>query len=49
MNPISLYNSELVVSDDISTNLFWWGIFMEAQGLNFNNNIPYQDDKSTTL
>ena len=49
MNVGSLTESELVSIADVLGMLLWCKYFMEAKGYTIENNILYQDDKSTIL
>ena len=42
-------NFELVGVDDASRAILWTRLFMEAQGYEIEENILYQDNKSTIL
>ena len=45
----STCEAELVVADDASTKILWTKMFLEAQGYKVQENILYQDNKSTIL
>ena len=45
----STCESKLVGADDASTKIIWTKFFMEAQGYMIQENILYQDNKSTIL
>ena len=49
MNGGSSTKSELVSIADVLGMILWWKYFMEAQGYPIENNILYQDNKSTIL
>ena len=49
LNTKSSTESELVGSDDVSTPILWTKLFMEEQGYGIDENILYQDNKSTIL
>ena len=47
LNTCSSCDIELVGNDDASTKILWTQLFMEAQGYKVQQNIMYQDNKST--
>ena len=49
LNTRSSTEAELVGTDDVSIMILWTKLFMEAQGFKIDNNILYQDNKSTML
>ena len=49
LNTKSSCESELVGADDASGAILWTRLFMEAQGYDIEENILYQDNKSTIL
>jgi hypothetical protein len=49
LNTKSSTSSELVGADDSTTLMLWTKLFMEEQGYKINENILYQDNKSTIL
>ena len=49
LNTRSSTECELVGADDMSTMILWSKLFMEAQGYPIDNNVLYQDNKSTLL
>ena len=49
MNVASSTESELVSIADVLGMIMWCKYFMEAQGYTIENNILYQDNKSTIL
>ena len=49
LNTRSSTESELVGADDASQMMLWTKFFMEAQGYPIEENILYQDNKSTIL
>ena len=49
MNVASSTESELVSMADFLGMIMWCKYFMEAQGYTIENNILYQDNKSTIL
>ena len=48
-NARSSTEAELIGVDDIISSVLWTKLFMEAQGLEIEHNIIYQDNKSTIL
>jgi len=49
LNTRSSTEAELVGTDDVSVLVLWTRLFMEAQGYKIDQNILYQDNKSTML
>ena len=49
MNVANSTESELVSIADVLSMIMWCKYFMEAQGYTIENNILYQDNKSTIL
>ena len=49
LNTRSSTEADLVGADDVSIMILWTKLFMEAQGFKIDNNILYQDNKSTML
>jgi hypothetical protein len=49
LNTKSLTESELVGADDVLPQMLWTLYFLESQGYKINNNILYQDNKSSIL
>ena len=49
MNVATSTESELVIIADVLGMIMWCKYFMEAQGYKIENNILYQDNKSTIL
>ena len=49
LNTKSSCKSELVGADNASGAILWTWIFMEAQGYDIEENVLYQDNKSTIL
>jgi hypothetical protein len=49
LNTRSSTEAELVGTDDVAIMIMWTKLFMEAQGYEINNNVLYQDNKSTML
>jgi len=49
LNTRSSTEAELVGADDVAIMILWTKFFMEAQGYEINQNILYQDNKSTML
>ena len=49
MNVASYTGSELVSIADVLGMIMWFKYFMEAKGYAIENNILYQDNKSTIL
>jgi hypothetical protein len=49
LNTRSSTEAELVGADDASVLLLWTKLFLEEQGYTVNDNILYQDNKSTIL
>ena len=49
LNTRSSTEAELVGADDMVNAILWTKLFMEAQGYNIQDNILYQDNKSTIL
>ena len=49
LNTRSSTESELVGADDAGVMILWTRLFMEAQGYGIEQNILYQDNKSTIL
>jgi len=49
LNTRSSTEAELVGADDAATMILWTKLFMEAQGHEIDQNILYQDNKSTAL
>ena len=49
LNVKSSTEAELVVVDDAIPQMMWGKYFIEAQGYTVDNNILYQDNKSTML
>ena len=49
LNTRSSTTAELVGADDASTMILWTKLFMEEQGYHIENNILFQDNKSTML
>jgi hypothetical protein len=49
MNTRSSTEAELVGADDIVGPMLWHGLFLEAQGCDFKNNVLHQDNKSAIL
>ena len=48
-NTRSSTESELAGSDDLTSQVLWAKLFLEAQGCNVKDNVIHQDDKSTIL
>jgi hypothetical protein len=49
LNTRSSTEAELVAADDMATPILWTRLFMEAQGYKVEQNILFQDNKSTIL
>jgi hypothetical protein len=49
LNTRSSTKAELVGADDAATLILWTKLFLEAQGIDIQKNILYQDNKSTIL
>jgi hypothetical protein len=49
LNTKSSTEAELVVADDAMPQMLWTLYFLEAQGYNIDDNILYQDNKSSIL
>ena len=49
LNTKSSTEAELVGADDASTMILWTRLFLEQQGYPIDQNILYQDNKSTIL
>jgi hypothetical protein len=49
LNTRSSTEAELVATDDVAIMILWTKLFMEAQGYKIDQNILYQDNKSTML
>ena len=49
LNTRSLTESKLVGVDDMMPSILWMRYFLKAQGYHVNNNIIFQDNKSTML
>ena len=49
LNTRSSTEAELVEADNVATQILWTKHFMEAQGYTIEDNILYQDNKSTIL
>ena len=49
VSTFNLGSSELVGADDVTTQILWTKLFMEAQGYMIKENILHQDNKSTIL
>ena len=49
LNTRSSTEAELVGADNVATQILWTKHFMEAQGYTIEDNILYQDNKSTIL
>ena len=49
LNTRSSTEAELVGEDNVATQILWTKHFMEAQGYTIEENIIYQDNKSTIL
>ena len=49
LNTRSSTEAELVGTDDVAIMILWTKFFMEAQGYKVNQNVLYQDNKSTML
>ena len=49
LNTRSSCEAELVGADDAATKILWTKMFMEAQRYEIEENIIYQDNKSTIL
>ena len=49
MNTRSSTEAELVAADDAAGLILWTKLFLKAQGYEIENNILYQDNKSTIL
>ena len=49
LNTKSSTKSELVAPDDCSVLVLWMKLFMEEQGYDIDDNIMYQDNRSTML
>ena len=49
LNTRSSTESELVAVDDLMPMILWTRLFMEAQGYKVEDNIIFQDNKSTLL
>jgi hypothetical protein len=49
LNTRSSTEAELVGTDDVAIMILWTRLFMEAQGYKIDQNILYQDNKSTML
>ena len=49
LNTRSSTEAELVGADDVATQILWTKHFMEAQGYMIEDNILFQDNKSTIL
>ena len=49
LNTKSSTEPELVGADDISVPILWTKLFLDAQGYEVDQNILYQDNKSTIL
>ena len=49
LNTKSSCEAELVGTDDISTLVLWTMLFMEAQGYEIEQNVLFEDNKSTIL
>jgi hypothetical protein len=49
MNTKSSTESEVVGTDNVMPQVLWTLYFLEAQGYKMNNNVLYQDKKSSIL
>ena len=49
LNTKSSTESELVGTDDVSPQMLWTLYFLEAQGYNIEDNLLFQDNKSSVL
>ena len=49
LNTRSSTEAELVACDDVITKILWTRLFMKAQGYEIEQNILFQDNKSTIL
>ena len=49
LNTISITEVEIVIVDNMEPNILWKELFTEDQEYNVENNILYQDNKSSTL
>ena len=49
MNTRSSTTAEIVAADDVIGLVLWTKLFLEAQGYEINQNILFQDNKSTIL
>jgi hypothetical protein len=49
LNTRSSTESELVGVDDMMSSILWTRYFLKAQGYHVNDNIIFQDNKSTML
>ena len=49
LNTRSSCEAELVGADDMATKILWTRLFLEEQGYKLEQNVLYQDNKSTIL
>ena len=49
LNTRSSTEAELVACDDVITKILWTRLFMKSQGYEIEQNILFQDNKSTIL
>ena len=49
LNARSSTDAELIGADDVMSPLLWTKLFLEAQGIDIQENLLYQDNKSTIV